>query len=259
MGDRILRIGAVIGPAQAHLARAYEAAEVVDVAVRFIEIHPPPQPDDDLDPEIGAQVLLDLRAREIGIAVRIEQTLFGSNARALPVHVDRPTLEYQRRAITVEPLDRQHLARHAFIPVPGYVQPAVQAAPGVEAPIDATTLAAVIDDDCRSDIAHPCIIAGDLHHAHALCQLRSRIRELRSRCADFHRLEFRDRCGYGGKRRLRRCRIHSPVVPALRPKQPAAGVRLELAGHVEAMACWGTSDGSAHGLLATRDARDTEL
>src|SRR5208282_2670357 len=129
---------AVPGPGERHMSRAGEAGEFVDVTAGFIEIYALPQPDHAADAQIAAQLFLDLGTGEPGIAIRIEQALFGGQTGALPIHVDGAALEHEGRPVAIGTFDLQHLLRDLVIAIPGEVQTAVETAPGVESPIDAS-------------------------------------------------------------------------------------------------------------------------
>ena len=80
----MLRVGLVGGPRQQDDTGADEAGEVVDVAVRLVVVDAVAEPDHALDAEIVPQVLLDLSSRELGVAVVVEQALFGREQRPSP-------------------------------------------------------------------------------------------------------------------------------------------------------------------------------
>src|SRR5215475_11994045 len=101
---------------------------------------------------------LDVGALQTWIAVRVEQTFLGDERGALAVDVDGAAFVHQRCAITIETFALEHLARDEIVLVPGEVQSATQAAPGIETPVDAAHLTSAADDAGRADIAHPCII-----------------------------------------------------------------------------------------------------
>src|SRR6202040_4444071 len=93
------------------------------------------------DSEIAAQLPLDFGPRTIRVAIRIEQTFLGGQTGALAIHMDGAAFEHEGRSVPIGALELQHLLRDLVIAVPGEVQPAVQAAPGVEGPIDAAASA----------------------------------------------------------------------------------------------------------------------
>ena len=214
---------------------AGEAGQFVDVAAGLIEIHALAQPDHPGDAEIAAQLLLDVRARELGVAVRIEQAFFGGQAGALAVHMNGAALEHEGGPVSVRALDFQYLLRHLLVAVPGEVQTAAKAAPGIEGPIHAAAPAFGIDDESRPAVAYPCIVAGDFDDAHRARQAGPRILELRGRDTHGHRLAARDGGRDGCKHRLRRFGAAAPIIRALRPQHPAARMPFELRGHAEAI------------------------
>ncbi|MCY1187714.1 hypothetical protein D9M73_287270 [compost metagenome] len=72
-----LRVVAIVGPLQHHFTGAHEARQVVDVAVGFVELAPPRQPDDLLGTEVIGQAASDFVLAQVLVAVTVEQTLFG--------------------------------------------------------------------------------------------------------------------------------------------------------------------------------------
>src|SRR5690606_4037842 len=140
-----------------------ETAEVVHVAIGLIAVEALGQPDDTLHPEMVAERLLDLVPLQVRVAVGIEQTLLGSDQGALAVHMDSPTLQHETLgAITRATLHAEYLVGYLIIQIPGGIQPAVKTAPGVEHPVHTTQPALAVDDEGRSGIPNPGIIAADL-------------------------------------------------------------------------------------------------
>ena len=58
--DLVLRIGAVQGPGERHVAGTREAGELIDVAAGLVQIHPGPEPQHRVDAQVAAQRLLDV-------------------------------------------------------------------------------------------------------------------------------------------------------------------------------------------------------
>ncbi len=116
-------------------------------------------------------------------------------------------------------------------PGPRKVQPAIQSAPGIEGPVHGAASAGRVDHEGRPHIAHPGIVVADLEHAYPWIELRAREFVLPGADAHGHRFEPGDGRGDGGKSPLRRPRARAPVVHALGPQHPAAGVAIELGGH----------------------------
>ena len=82
----------VLGDGGQHDAGPHEAGDVVDVAVGLVGVDALGQPDDLLDVQVVAQVLLDLLARQVRVAAGAEQALLGGDDGALAVHVERAAL-----------------------------------------------------------------------------------------------------------------------------------------------------------------------
>src|SRR5690606_10723403 len=207
--------------------------EVVDMPARLVIDDSFSEPDDAGYAEVFVQQYLELSLVEMRIAVRIEQALFGRDERALPVDVDCAAFEHERRAIAIASFYFEHLARDEIVLIPGKVEARAQAAPGVEHPIDAAHLTRIVDDERRTDISHPSIVARELYDSNRIGQHRARIDVLRTRHAHRHRLPDGDGACDRGERGLRRLSPQPPIGRSFRPQHPAAGVRFELARHSE--------------------------
>ena len=103
------------------------------------------------------------------VAVGVQQALLGHEQRALAVDVDRAALVHERRAIAVQALDLEHLARHGIVVVPGAVRCPPQALKRQSTP-RRTPRASTTNGG--TDVAHPGIVARDLHHAHCAAAAR---------------------------------------------------------------------------------------
>lgn len=117
--DLILRIVALVGPAQRDDARPDEAAEIVDMAIGLVEGETAGQPDHPVKAEIVAELPLDLFPAQMAVAVAVQQALLGGHQRALPVALQAAAFRDQRRAVAVHPLRLQHLAGDEVVEVPG--------------------------------------------------------------------------------------------------------------------------------------------
>ena len=148
------------------------------MAAGFVIDHTTAEPDHLLDPEIALEQPLDVRARELRIAIRVEQALFSRDERALPVDVDRAALEHERRKVPVAAFDLEHLFRHDVVEIPCPVQTAFKATPGVEHPVDAAHAPATVDHEGRPDVAHPGIVARELDDTHLRRQHAAGVMEL---------------------------------------------------------------------------------
>ena len=133
----MVRVRRVIAPGEHHDARPCEAGEVVHVAIGLVLRHAAAEPDHPLGAEVLEQHPLDLRTRAAGVAVGVQQALFGAQHRALAVDVDRAALEHDRRRVARAALHLEHLARDALVALPGGVQAPGAPAPRVEPPVDA--------------------------------------------------------------------------------------------------------------------------
>src|SRR5690606_2803081 len=176
--DLVLRIALVVSPGQHDFARTHEAAEIVDVPARFVVHHASAQPNHLGDTKIFAKQVFNLCAIQVWIAVWIEQAFFGGKQRAFAVDVNCTTLQHERRTVAVAALDLEHFARHQIVLIPGKIQPSVQPSPCIEDPVDATDLAGIVHHERRSDIAHPRIVARQLHDANRIREHGARIHVL---------------------------------------------------------------------------------
>ena len=133
----VLRIPAILGPGQRHMSRAGEAGELIDVPSGLVEIHTLSQPQHGGDPQIAPQLLLDVGAGQLRVAVGVQQALLSRQARPLAVDMNGPSFEHEFGSITIGPFDRQNLLRNLVVEIPRDVESAIQSAPGVEGPIHA--------------------------------------------------------------------------------------------------------------------------
>jgi len=157
--DLVPRVRRVVGPAEQHDAGTHETGEVVDMAVGLASSHSPrPEPQNLLGSEVLAQRALDLPTRERRVAAGAEQALFGVITVPSPSDVDRAALEHERRTVARGAFDLEHLGGGAIVAVPREVQPAIEASPRVEVPVDAAQAAAVVEHERRPDVAHPRVV-----------------------------------------------------------------------------------------------------
>src|SRR5690606_13518078 len=131
----------------------------------------------------------------------IEQAFLGGDQGALAVHMNRPALQYEAvGTITRAALQAENLVGHLIVPVPRPVQAAIEAAPGIEHPVDTAHPALAIGNEGRAGITHPGIIAADFHYPNGrVVQLQTGVGILRGRYADRDRLEAGNRARYLGK------------------------------------------------------------
>src|SRR5882724_11535842 len=132
----MLRIALVIGPRQTDLTRPHETGEVIHVAIGFVIEYPAPEPEHGFDAQEISQMSLCLRTRQLWVAIGIQQALFGYECGALSIDVNRSAFVDQRRCVTIEPFDLEHLACDLLILIPRMIEAAVEPAPCVEAPVD---------------------------------------------------------------------------------------------------------------------------
>ncbi len=209
------------------MARLGEAAEVVDMAERLVVGEAARQPDHTFDPEQGAEVGLDVRLREMRVAVGIEQALRGGQQRSLAVDVDRAAFEDLRPDDASRTRLFEDEARQ-----PGVAGEALEdEAPGVEAPIHPGEPARTVDQERRPGVARPAIVEVAHHDVGDACRQPPRLVGVLGPHHEAHRLMGRDgrydaRQGLAGGA--------EPVLPRLgpaRPRHPAALVGLPFGRH----------------------------
>ena len=213
------------------------------------------QPDDGGHRQVTAQQLFYLRLRQMRIAVAIQQALLRHQQGALAVSVDGAAFHHQRRTIPVAVFDFRNFSRDQVVGIPGKIHSSPDSAPGIELPVDGAAPAGSIDDKGRAHIAHPRVIAGQLHQAHAGVDLRPGEFELRSGHAHGDWFKRGDGFCDGGKCLLCRARAVTPVVEAFRPQHPGAGMRLELGRHVVAVGERCAGEQARHGASLSEKAR----
>ena len=111
-----------------------------------------------IDAEVVSQMLLNIGARKLWVAVWMQQALFGCDQRTLTVHVKGTAFHNQGRSVSIQIGDFQHFLRYQLVQIPWEIHHLLQAAPGVKHPVDAAYVAGVIDDECGAAVSDPGII-----------------------------------------------------------------------------------------------------
>ena len=89
----MLRVASVVGPVQRDHTGLHETGQVVDVAAGFVVDDALAEPDHVAHAEVGPAGVRSICGRsEIGIAIGVEQALFGDQRRTLAIDVDRARL-----------------------------------------------------------------------------------------------------------------------------------------------------------------------
>ena len=227
--ERVLR---VVRPDARDLARADEAGHVVDVAVGLLGVDAVAQPEHLLAAEIVAEHALDGAAVHVGVAPLGQQAHLGREHGTLAVDVDRAALEHEALgAVGVDALDLADLLRDLIVEIPREIEPVDKAAPGVERPVHGAHAAVVIDEERRPAVADPGVVARHLDDAHGTRQALARVLVLRRGDADRHGFKLQNGRRHVQKSFLRGLGAVAPVVVALRPEHPDAGLRLKLRRH----------------------------
>ena len=239
---RVLRI---VRPDARDLARADEAGHVVDVAVGLVGVDAVAQPEDFFAAEIVTEHMLDRAAVHGGVAPLGQQAHLGREHGAFAVDMDRPALEHKALgAVGIDALELADLLRDLIVEIPREIEPVDQTAPCVERPVHGAQTAAVVDKKRRPAVADPRVIARHLDDAHGARQALARILVLRRADADRHGFKLQNSLRHVQKRPLRGLGAVAPVVVALRPEHPHAGLRLKLRGHPVAVALGRRADDS---------------
>ncbi|MNZ16497.1 hypothetical protein D3C78_334740 [compost metagenome] len=215
------------------------------MAIGFVVVQAIGQPDDGLHRQVLTQDLFDLLTVQVRVAVAVEQALFGSDQGALTVHMDRAALKHEAFGlVALATLHFQHLGCQLLIAVPRRVQAAVEAAPGVEAPIHTAHFARIVDDEGRAGITHPGVVVADFHHTDVgQVQLTAGVFVLAGRNSNGNRLEAGDGFGQGDVGSLGRLASQAPVVRTLGPDHPHLALRRPFGGHVETVGAGGGVEG----------------
>ncbi|MNE05358.1 hypothetical protein D3C80_979180 [compost metagenome] len=225
----------VVGPVQGHFTRAHEAAHIVDVAVGFIHIDAFIQPDKALHPQIVAKQRFDLLLAQVRVAVLVEQALGGGHAGAFTIDMDGAPFQNERRVVAIHAVLLQHPGCHFLILIPGVVETALVAAPGVEAPIHATALAGGVGDHGRACVAGPAIIAGHFDQGDVGGHDGAGLLHKLGRHPHKDRGGLPDGIGHLGEGGLCEATGNAPVVRAERPDHPDGLLVRPLGGHGEAV------------------------
>jgi [glutamine synthetase] adenylyltransferase / [glutamine synthetase]-adenylyl-L-tyrosine phosphorylase len=211
-------------PGQREPVGRHEARQVVDMAVGVVVEQPVAEPQHAGEPEIARQPRLDLRARQLGIAVGVEQALLGRRHEAGAVAVDRAALE--------DPVglgQRQARVARQFGPDRRVALHQVFSAPAVEA----RTQRGAVGADQRACVAQP-----DVAVRPPLERNRPRYEAARAglvrRVAHQqpHRLPaLGNRVGEGGDLLLRARQVSRPLVGIVREADPQPFLRSPLGRH----------------------------
>src|SRR5690606_29017221 len=162
----IVRILRIVGPGQQHLAGTHEAAKIVDVPIGFVVVQAFRQPDDLVDCQMLAEQRLDLSTVQVRVAVWVEQAFFGGDQCALTINVNGATFQHEvGGAVTILALNLQNLLGDLLVAVPGCIQTAVEAAPGVEIPMHTAHVALGIAYERWPSIAYPGIVTAEFYNA----------------------------------------------------------------------------------------------
>ena len=167
-GQRILRVGLVVGPGKHHGGGRHKGADIVHMFVGLVLVDPAGQPEHLFRAKPGAEGLLDLLTAHPGIPPGREQTALGHEQRPLTVAVDAAAFQNKGRRIGAGyPQRTAESRRHRIVLLPVGIQPVHQPAPGVEGPADAPQFPGVIFDKGRAHIPGPGVVALNFQHRHA--------------------------------------------------------------------------------------------
>ena len=163
LGQRILRVAFVVRPCEHSLAWCSKRAHIVHMLIGLVVIDAVRQPDHLGNAQIVTQRALDLGFGQIRVASRGEQARLSHKRGALAVHVDRATLADEIPLVIAVVFHQvAELARHAVVALPAGIQAVHRAAPGIEPPVDAATLALAVYHKGRPHVARPGVVG--LHH-----------------------------------------------------------------------------------------------
>ena len=244
------RVVGVVRPDAEHLAGSHEAGDVVDVAVGLLGVDAVLDPDDLRDVEVLLELVLHVALELVGpglvlghagVAAGVEQAHLGGHEGALAVDVDGAALDDQRLGtIATHARELCHLEGDLLVLVPGEVEAVLEAAVGVEVPVDGADLARVVDDVGGAGVADPGVVGGHLDHVDVLVLVEDGLGVGVVDLVDAHvdGLELRDGAGDRRVLLLGGLGAPGPGVGAVRPGHPGARLRLELSRHTEAVGPW---------------------
>ena len=222
----------VLRPDARDLAGRDEARDIVNVPVRLIRVDAVLDPQHLLAAKVVAKHLLDLFFALVGVAAFRQQTHLGRQHRTFAVDVNGAALEHEALgAVAVHIRDLADLARDLVVLVPGEIQPVDEPAPGVELPVHRAKTALVVHKERRPAVAHPRVVALELHDADIFGELGARVLILAHGCADRDLFKFCDGLGNIRKGLLRGLAAVAPVVVSLGPEHPHALLGLKFGGH----------------------------
>ena len=222
----------VLRPDTRDLAGRDEARDIVNVPVRLIRVDAVLDPQHLFAAKVVEQHFFNLFFRFVRVAPRGEQAHFRRQHRALAVDVNGAALEHEALcAVAVHIRDLADLARDLIVLVPGEIQPVDEPAPGVELPVHRAKTALVVHKERRPAVAHPRVVALELHDADIFGELGARVLILAHGCADRDLFKFCDGLGNIRKGLLRGLAAVAPVVVSLGPEHPHALLGFKFGGH----------------------------
>ncbi|MNE39930.1 hypothetical protein D3C80_1339120 [compost metagenome] len=212
------------------------------MAVGLVVVQAIRQPDDAVNCQVIAQNGFDLLTVQVRVAVVVEQAFLGGDQGAFTIDMDRAAFQHEAfGVVALAAFHLQHLAGHLLVAVPWRVQTTLEAAPGIEAPVDTTHFTAVVDDEGRAGITNPGVVVADFHHTNVRqVQTGAGVIVLSGGDGNGHRLETGDSLGQGHVGSLHRLATQAPVVRALGPDHPDLGLWRPFGRHVEAVGARGT-------------------
>src|SRR6185437_4827850 len=222
------------GHAHDHAAGGREAGDVVDVAVGFLVGETGSQPDNAAHAGEQREAFLDLLARQVRIAVFVEETLFGRQQCALAVHMNGPAFADERGVIDQRVDGGGGLGGEFRIVIVGVIF----VAPGVELPLHGGLAAFRVAEECRADVARPGIVEHDLECFDAARTSEFRFGAILCAHRHHHGLERRDRARHSRNRLFgaQQTFRSAPRFGAARPAHPGAHMFRPLRGHRIAVA-----------------------
>ena len=214
------------------------------MAVGVVAFDAVAEPQDLVHSERSAQHGFDLGSAQVGVAIRVQQTLLGREHHAGAVHVDRAAFENHRRG---KPRDAErfgHLPAHDPIEIVRRVFPA----PGVVLEVEGKAwLRALPRHENRAVVARPRIVGREAVERDALgrrngCELAAHVAlMLGIEHVDVHRLARGERAHELDHRRLDLLVHTRPAVAIVRPRQPGRLVRRPFGRHPVAALAWPSS------------------
>eukprot|EP00963_Diacronema_lutheri_P007323 scaffold644_cov357-Pavlova_lutheri.AAC.22 len=215
-GSAVLGVVGVVCPCQQDRPWTDKAGHVVYMSVG---VHVPVESAGEPNHLGGAQALaqppFNLFFRPRGVAIGIQQALFGGEQGAFSICVYASILQHHVLWVSFHAFQLQYLPSYEQISVPGCVAPFFRPSPRIEAPVHASDfLRVVVNNERGTRVSGPGVVEGHLHHPHLFRERLSRLHPLVAAREHRHGFEPGDGTRDFREGSLRRLGVAPPVVLA---------------------------------------------